>query len=392
MNTSKIMMKLIRSVVFGYELSTSEVSELKALLTEETLSKLYDLSKFHDVAHLVGFAFKKYDLIGESHIAQKLYKMKFAAAFRCEKIIKELDALMGALEAAEIDHIALKGSVIRALYPQAWMRTSCDIDILVHEEDLDSAVEVICNKLGYNVEGKKAYHDISLYSPEGTHLELHFSIKENMDKIDTVLSLAWDNTVLCDGTKHTYRFTNEFLFCHVLAHASYHFVRGGCGVKSFIDIRLLSDKLEMRKDLLDDLLQKAGLLQFAESCRALCRVWFEDGDRGVLEEDMEKFVLSGGVYGTTTNAITVSRSKQGGRIRYLLSRLFVSSSQLSISYPILKKYKILMPFCQIARWFKLLRKDKRDALSNEIKINNDVSSEQIMQIKKMMIDLGLDES
>ena len=54
----------------------------------------------------------------------------------------EYENLCSAFEKAQIPFLPLKGSVIRKYYPEAWMRTSCDIDILVHDEDVGRAKEI----------------------------------------------------------------------------------------------------------------------------------------------------------------------------------------------------------------------------------------------------------
>ena len=54
-----------------------------------------------------------------------------------------LKTVRRALDGANIPYVLLKGAVIQHLYPEAWMRTSSDIDVLVHEEDLDAAVKAI---------------------------------------------------------------------------------------------------------------------------------------------------------------------------------------------------------------------------------------------------------
>ena len=48
-------------------------------------------------------------------------------------IIREhtYNSICSALNRESIAYIPLKGSVIKDLYPESWMRTSCDIDILV---------------------------------------------------------------------------------------------------------------------------------------------------------------------------------------------------------------------------------------------------------------------
>ena len=126
------------------------------------LSELYRLSKAHDVAHLVGDALNKSGVFENlpadldeneraaiSKVKEKFDEQIFTAVYRYENINYELERLKETLEEAKIPFIPLKGSVIRKYYPEPWMRTSCDIDILVREEDLNLAVRTLCDSLKY---------------------------------------------------------------------------------------------------------------------------------------------------------------------------------------------------------------------------------------------------
>ena len=86
--------------------------------------RLYKLSKAHDLAHLVGDALIKNDLIGNDEIKEKYQKQVMIAIYRYEKINYELNRLRSALNEAQIPFIPLKGSVLRQYYPEPWMRTS----------------------------------------------------------------------------------------------------------------------------------------------------------------------------------------------------------------------------------------------------------------------------
>lgn len=114
-----------------------------------------------------------------------------------------LQGIETALNDARISYIPLKGSVLRYLYPASEMRTSCDIDVLVHEEDLDRAVEVLETATDFKTD-HQAYHDISMLSPN-VHLELHFSIKENEESIDRLLSKAWEYAVPVEASRYCIR-------------------------------------------------------------------------------------------------------------------------------------------------------------------------------------------
>lgn len=58
------------------------------------------------------------------------------------------------------------------------MRTSCDIDVLVREIDSEKAKSVLVDEYGYVYRGKGS-HDISLFSPTNTHIELHYDFIED---------------------------------------------------------------------------------------------------------------------------------------------------------------------------------------------------------------------
>ena len=347
-------MNLIGSEICGNAVCADEIKAL----SDDELKALYKLSKSHDLAHLVGNALIKNNLLdeenpngdenhdgdktqggGENHsgvirseVKQKFEKQILTAIYRYENINSELETLKTAFEEEKIPFIPLKGSVIRQYYPEPWLRTSCDIDILVHEEDIERAIAVLTDKNGYTLE-KKAYHDYSLFSPAGVHLELHFNIKENRDKIDKLLIKAWDYAFKRAENSFEYHFTNEFFLYHQLAHASYHFVGGGCGIRPFIDVFLLEKHLKSDKNKLDELLTDGGIKTFSDNFYRLSMVWFGGETHNEITEKMETFLLSGGVYGNTENKTASEQSRNKGKVGNILQRIWMPYKNLITIYP-----------------------------------------------------------
>ena len=77
----RAMMDLIASEVCGKEIDKSQYT-----LTDEELVKLYKLSKSHDLAHLVGDALIKNNLIEDGEIKAKFQKQIMLAVYRYEKL------------------------------------------------------------------------------------------------------------------------------------------------------------------------------------------------------------------------------------------------------------------------------------------------------------------
>lgn len=386
-----------------YEICRQNEKIVLPEISARFLAAMYQLSKAHDMTHLVGDALSKCgvftnlpDTVEENDratiekIKAKLDEQVFTAVYRYENINYELEQLKQAFNEEKIPFIPLKGSVIRRYYPEPWMRTSCDIDILVKEENLDKAVKVLTEKKGFKQEGKRNFHDISLYSSAGIHLELHFNIKETVEKLDAVLKTAWEHAVKKDDdeNKYEYRFSEEFFLFHLYAHASYHFVQGGCGVRPFLDLYLLNKKIKYDREKLNALLEEAGIKKFAEEVEHLAETWFGELEYTNLTRRMEEYILNGGVYGTLENRVAVEQGKQG-KFGYVLSRIWLPYKSLKCLYPSLEKHKWLLPFYEIRRWFALLFNGGVKRGSNELKVKANLSDEKKQAAKNLIDELGL---
>ena len=352
---------LLRSVLWGEELNRSLFEDLN----EETLEELYKISKKHDMAHIVGAALDKADLLAEGKTSEKFAKQQLVAIYRYENIQYELDSICATLDKANIAYIPLKGSVIRSLYPEPWMRSSCDIDILVHEDDLEAAVAALESDLGYKAEKNRAYHDISLYSESGVHLELHFSIKEKIESLDRVLSRVWDYaTPSGQGCKHD--LSKEFFIYHAVAHDSYHFANGGCGIRSIADLWYLTKDGDFDEEIVLTLCRESGIERFYLAILELSQVWFGKGEHSDLSRRVEKYILSGGTFGETETRIALKQDAKGGKVGYVLSRIFVPYEHLKIKYPSLKS-RALIPVYQVRRWIDSIAEGGLSRSAEELK-------------------------
>ena len=384
-NKALVMMELIKSSILGIPLDRNSIGDL----SPEDIKALYDLSKKHDLDHIVADALTKGEFLGEDEFSKKIKNSVFRAVYRYQTINYELKQICSVLEKSAICYVPLKGAVIRDLYPSPWMRTSCDIDILVKESDLDKVIDVLVNTLKYTCDNKKEFHDVSLYSKSGVHLELHFNIKENMRNIDTMLSRVWDYAYPSSENEYRYSLTNEYMMFYHTAHMSYHFVSGGCGVKPFIDLLIIKDKIGYDEKTVKEYCEVCGIDQFYDSVFSLAEVWFGDGEHNELTSMMESYVLTGGVYGTLTNKVALGQGKKGNKFKYAMSRIFVSYDKLALHFPILRRQKWLFPFLQIARWFKLVFKGRVKSSIQELSVNKNLPEDQLEMTKKMLKSIGL---
>lgn len=295
-----------------------------------------------------------------------------------------LQKIEAALSEEQIPYIPLKGSVLRNLYPEPEMRTSYDIDVLVHEENIDKAVTAIEQATDFTMR-KRNYHDISMVN-QAVHLELHFSIKENMENIDKLLVHVWDYAV--PDEEGRYKLTPEFQIFHVIAHMSYHMVHGGLGIRPFLDLWLLRTKISYDEQVVRQMCADCSILTFYEKCCELVDAWMSG--KPVPDElaILEDYSLNGGVFGNRENALA-SKQREHRGFSYFFHRVFMSRELLSTEFPELKDKPNLMPICQVKRWMRLMNPQKRKQIKKEIDSVRAMNAEKVDSFDKLLLSLGL---
>ena len=381
----EIMLRLIRSEVCGEADAQKELPSLSA----DGLKELYRLSKKHDLSHIVGAALEDRGLLdGGDEVSEAFKNTTFRAIWRYERQKFELEKACSALEKAKIPHLPLKGSVIRAFYPKPWLRTGCDIDILVPEENLMQGVEAINADGSYKV-GKKDAHDIAMTSPSGEHIELHYDLVEDGRVVDStrILRRVWQSCSPEEGWEYRMKADDEFFYFYHIAHMAKHFHDGGCGIRPLLDEWILEHIVPHDRAARDALLADAGLLTFADRVRGLSEFWFSDAESDELTEKMAEYIVDGGVYGNQTNRVTVQKAeKKDNKFKYVLSRIFEKYDVMKFRYPILQKHRWLMPAMQVHRWFNLLKGNKAKRALSEMQTLTTVETDGITDFLK---EIGL---
>ena len=379
------LMALLRSAVAD----TAVETDLLGSASREELQKLYALAQKHDVAHLLGAAVEKNQLALDGEVAAALQKKTFTAVYRYEGLRYELERVCSVLDSAMIPYLPLKGSVLRALYPEPWMRTSCDIDILVREEHLDAAIACITEQLGFTF-GTRGAHDVSAFSPSGIHLELHFTLIESnvVGIADEPLVDVWERVKPVAG-RSMHEMPDDLFYYYHVAHMAKHVMNGGCGVRPFLDLWILRHKVSFDDAKRASLLERGGLLRFARTAEQLCEVWLGGGEHTELTEQLEQYILFGGVYGNLSNRVSVQQSRSGGKFKYALSRVWLPYTTIAVYYPVLQKHKWLLPVCQVRRWFRLLFGGKLKKSVKELNVNQSTSSDEQARVSRFLQALDL---
>lgn len=382
---NRIMMELIRCSALGLK---PEAELLNSVKTDE-ISYMYGMSSEHDMGHLLGNALDECGVLGEDIISAKFRNEVFEAIYRYEKLKFEYERICEAFEENGIDFIPLKGSVLREMYAQPWLRTSCDADILVKEENLERAQDVL-QKLSFE-KNHESSHDVAYTCGEGVMIELHFSLCGSGDdgKIARLLKDVWQYASPREGFKHQYILEDSFFYFYHIAHTAKHFSTGGCGIKPVLDLYILHNSKNCETDDIKNLLKQSGLERFEFAFKNLSEVWFGRRDHDEVTVAMEEFILEGGVYGNEDQHLLLRKRRVGGKVGYIFSRVFVPRRELEYEYPTLKKHPVLLPFFQVLRWVRFVLNGDKKRSKYRYEIVKNIPEEKLQKAEFLFNKIGL---
>ncbi len=380
---AEILIKLVGNGVFDAPLSLPAGT----VMTDGLLSQVFDLAKAHDVVHIVTFALVKNNLLFGSAFEGVYREEMYDAVIKSENQTYTVQKISAAFEEEKIPHIPLKGSVIKEFYPESWMRTSRDVDVLIHKEDLPKAEQKLW-AMGFEKtnEGK---HDVSFVNEQKVCLELHFTLmeEEKSKAYAKIPDRVWEYAVSENGGCRC-RLKDEMLYFYHLAHMAKHFRSGGCGLRPFVDLWLISKAKNYRTPETAELLKKGGLADFERQAIELCKVWFDGGEHNETTLAAEEFILKGGLFGSTKTRAAASSQLHGSDEKYFLSRAFVPYDYLKNVYPILKKYKFLLPVFEMVRIFSLIFGNKKELRKRNINAAKNISDEEAKRLTLVFDSFG----
>ena len=188
--------------------------------------------------------------------------------------------VLNAFNQSGIPVIALKGLVLRELYPQAELRTMCDADILVHKKDIDRAKAVLLH-MGYLEDKYFSHHkDVSFSHPLYLTIEVHWRLTthEFANNDVCIENKLWERAVtanICNEPVLT--LSLEDLMLHLCLHMAMHFIGSGFCLRQLCDLVLL---IESKGKLIDwklfyENVKTCGIEQFVFAIFSVCHKLFD---------------------------------------------------------------------------------------------------------------------
>ncbi len=299
-----------------------------------------------------------------------------------------------------IDHMYLKGTTLKEVYPESYMRSMGDIDVLVREKEKERAKHLLL-EAGFTEGPKSKVHDILF--DEDVEVELHCMLLDEERFPDySELNRIWNHVYPLQN--HEYRMIPEYEVVYLLFHLEKHLLSSGAGLRNVLDIGLFLDRKLPDPKRLQALLVSTRLDTFFQNL-----VMFNDR---YLDLDLEKrylvnpvfdpvlfdgftdYVLTSGIHGLgighnfLNTRFAADKNKKRSLVKSVLALLFPPYREMKNQYPRLLKCKLLLPIAWIMRMFRILFRKTRRVLIY-FRLVKDANLAKVNDLSKMFEKMGL---
>lgn len=342
---------LIRSTLTGQALSLPE---------EFDLETAYPQIVRHQIQALCYIGAVSCGIDKNLPVMTKLFQSYVQAMLYSERQLRTLKKLGDAFSEQGIDHLFLKGSVLKGLYPRPELRQMGDADILIRNEQYEVTKPVML-ALGFE-ESHIGPYDYT-WNTADLHVELHYRLASPADSdFLTYFGNGWQRAVKT-GTSCCYEYSTEDHLIYLIMHLAKHYRDSGIGLKHAIDLWVYHHTYsELHEDYLKQELEQLHLWEFYCNVRNMLQVWFAERPSDEKAEFMTHVFFQNGAFGAHENFIIStgvraakrSGSSQTAQLRRTIDVLFPNQETMSKRYPVLKKAPILLSLMWIIRGARVL--------------------------------------
>lgn len=327
---------------------------------------------------------------------QQLFRQYLGQLTRGEKQLAALKKVCDALDSHGFDHLLVKGSLIKAMYPKPEFRPMGDADILIRKKQY-AAICPVMEALGFR-QTAQGFYDYGWRSLD-LYVELHHCLSNpyNTDFND-YLGDGWPRAQKSERGQYLYEYTAEDHFVYLFVHFTKHYRDGGIGIKHAVDLWVYRKaNPTMDEAYLQAAMESMGLQVFYRNILQMLRVWFEDAPEDERSLHITGIIFDSGAFGTSEvirKAVSLRAANKAGSAKKakwwrMVRILFPKRVDLQRRYPILKKAPFLLPFLWPVRWVTALL-FRRDNIRNQKVHMEDASEANVEAYREELRYVGLD--
>ena len=369
--------------------------------SETNWQQLMQLADIHSVTGILGYMNMKYQLCPDPVLSQTMRQMTMVTLSQFTQRGVWVEQFCKMLQDAEIEHILLKGVIVRNYYPVPELRTFGDVDLVIHPDDRERSHQLM---LDAGFQSKVDWGPVYSYYRGLEIYEIHTDIMEvevsGKADYQGYFSGMWQYTMPRSG--YTLEFKPEYHFLYMLTHIAKHVSDTGAGVRMYLDIGafILHFGDQVNWAWVEEELKGLKLWDFARVVFTAAECWFgvicplkyEKISHDVMEEFLV-FTLEAGTFGHFQRERVMSKLKKTGndssssRWKLLFARMFPSAKTIEARYTYLQKMPWLLPVAWVHRLIITSAGFRKHAREAQVILSTDTI--EVSQMHRLMRNIGL---
>lgn len=376
--------------------------EKPEILPDADWGKLMDLARIHNLSGVLGYMAMRWPICPAPELRSSLRSLCLSTMAVCAKRKVLAEQLSEFLAQERIDHLFLKGYILRELFPVPELRTFGDIDLVIRPEDRTRCHEKML-EWGYAV--KADWEPVYSYTRGDEYYEIHTQIME-VDVSERAdyrgyFQQLWDHAVPMGAFR--WQLAPEYHFLYMLTHIAKHVVGSGAGIRMYLDVAVFAQHhaRSLAWDWVRAELKAMELTGFANTVLTLVEenlgVPSPIGLYPLEEETKAEFLeltMRGGIFGRSGQDSGINSLKQNvrsgkeiSRTGTLVRRLFPAAQSIQSRYTYLQDKPWLLP----AAWVHRLVKTRDGWASHTLEAKNILAAdkEEAKRLNRLYRDIGL---
>ncbi|MGM0496224.1 MAG: nucleotidyltransferase domain-containing protein [Bacillota bacterium] len=379
---------------------------VKASLDNSTFQEELTIEDYYVARanHISGMVFKTIDKTNQNEKVYKLFQEDYYQYIRKDEIQQlQINELRKIFNDNNIDFIFLKGSYLKQLYPETYMRSMGDIDILVRKEKMKEIHEIL-SQYNYKNWNNSTNHDC--FVKDKVNVEIHPKLdSEFSDEYKDLFFKPWEYVKKIN--KNEYQLLPEYNFFYQLYHMIKHLYHSGVGFRTIVDIYLFlkHNHKNFNENTYSIIYNAFPKKEFVQNIISLVNNLFQENllfeyikNDKIKQNVMQNFIsylFASGIHGIAEGhnlfiGGMASQNKSNRfilitKFKFLFSKTFLSYNLMRGLYPYLNKYKFLLPIAWLQRLFKLIFKKSSRRKLKRFSANKS----QILEVENLFKNIGI---
>lgn len=376
------MIKLVYSGITNKSIDASNIDEYDWLIT---------VASQHRCMTILYYALNNNGIILERQLYDTIEKTALNEVVISEQQLFCIGELSEIFNANGIEHMFLKGSVLKTLYPHPEIRRMGDIDVLIKDTQyrkisqlMQSAKYTFEYESDYEIVWKKGY----------AHIELHRVLIPAYNKdLYKYFGNGWKRAFLKEQS--CYSFSDEDMFVYTFSHFAKHFRDAGIGIIHMCDLYVLLNSYDLNFEYIDTELKQLQLYDFWHNIKDTIDVWFSSKESTEITDCITSIIFNSGVYGLKERSNISKALKSEKNYRSLFVGKIYRLIHLIFPIGIIRKYKVLrvfpflLPVFWVYRWINILA-TQRKKIKSKISDISAISKNDVQEYHKLLKHIGLD--